>query len=99
MFKRRKLELDELEPELRRTIEAVICGDEVSVLRGGEEIGQLGFRSSILDGEIVVESRLGRPKVEVPEGVTVVVTAMALSKSAPEAVRRIRRRLYDLRPS
>ncbi|WGW11647.1 hypothetical protein LWF01_16375 [Saxibacter everestensis] len=90
-WRRRKpptLVLDELPDDVRRAIEAMVEGDEVAVLRGGEEVGYLSFRSAVLEGHVLPVSRLPQPETPIPEGVTVVATAMSLSGSA-------RRRLSD----
>ena len=62
-----------------------MLGSDVTVTRGGREIGTLTYRSSVLDGVVLpMTSRLQGPELPVPDGVTVVATAMQL----PEAARR-----------
>lgn len=80
--KRTELHLDKLPKGVRSAIETAITGGEVVVSRDGEEIGLLSFRPTVVEGQIIPQSRLGQPKVDVPDGVTVIATAMALSKSA-----------------
>ncbi|WP_413334419.1 hypothetical protein ACH82I_17400 [Brevibacterium sp. GP-SGM9] len=80
--KRTEIHLDQLPEEARTAIESAINGGEVVVRQEGEELGLLSFRATVLEGEVIPKSRLGQPKVDVPDGVTVVATAMALSKSA-----------------
>lgn len=76
------LDLEALPTEVAERIEAVMRGETVAVVRGCEELGTLGFTSAVLEGDLVPMSRLGQPAVKVPEGITVVVTAMALSMAA-----------------
>lgn len=78
----KQLDLDSLPAEAVDLLEAVMRGEAVAVVRGGEELGTLGFTSAVIEGDIVASSRFGQPTVDVPEGVTVVVTAMALSTAA-----------------
>lgn len=80
--KRTEIHLDQLPEEARTAVESAINGGEVVVHQEGEELGLLSFRSTVVEGEVIPKSRLGQPKVDVPDGVTVVATAMALSKSA-----------------
>ena len=87
--KRTEIHLDQLPEEARTAVESAINGGEVVVHQEGEELGLLSFRSAAYPStdsttslDITPKSRLGQPKVDVPDGVTVVATAMALSKSA-----------------
>ena len=83
----RALDLDALPADVRGAIEAAMTGSSVLVRRGGRDLGSLEFRAAVLEG-VVVAPRFPPPHVDVPEGVTVVATAMRLSGSA-------RRRLAD----
>jgi hypothetical protein len=83
----RALDLDALPPDVRRAIEAAMTGSTVLVRRRGRELGSLTFRPAVLEG-VVVAPAPPAPGLDVPEGVTVVATAMRLSESA-------RRRLAD----
>lgn len=81
------LDLETLPRELRDVINAAIEGADIALVDGNRHVGQLSFRSSVLEGVILPEERTA-PEVETPEGVTVVATAMKLSDTA-------RRRLSD----
>lgn len=82
------IDLAVLPAEVRRTLEEALVGRVITLERDGQELGTLSFRSSVLEGEAFPASAFDRPTVDRPEGVTVVATAMALSKTA-------RRRLAD----
>jgi len=73
---------------VRTVLEAALSGTEVTLRRGEQDLGVLTARPRVLDGDVVEAPRLPPPKVEVPEGVLVVATAMRLS-------REVRRRLAD----
>lgn len=82
------IDLAALPADVRKTLEEALVGRVITLKRDGDELGTLSFRSSVLEGEVLEPSRLGRPTVERPEGVTIVATAMSLSASA-------RRKLAD----
>lgn len=95
------LDLETLPPAVRSAVEAMVAGHEVTVRRGGLEIGVLVHRASVLEGTVVggpapkpgpddhVDGYTsGDAARRVPDGVTVVATATKLSHAA-------RRRLSD----
>ena len=82
------LDLESLPPDLRKVVESALLGMDVTVARGGRELGVLTFRSTVLEGVVMPTSGLAWQETPVPEGVTVVATAMNLPKAA-------RRRLSD----
>ena len=83
-----QLELDGLPPEVRAALEAAIAGNEITLALSGRAIGSLEFRSVALEGAVIdVPSEPSAP-ASIPDGVTVVATAMTLSDTA-------RRRLSD----
>lgn len=88
-----RLDVEKLPPDVRAVIEAAIAGDRIDLTRAGATIGSLEFRSNVLEGNViegpVIEGpREPAPAASVPDGVTVVATAMKLSDAA-------RRRLSD----
>lgn len=91
-FGRRRWTLDvtQLPQEARGALEALTTGYEVTLVRGEHELGVLEFRATALEG-VVLERSWGGSRPEstpVPEGVSVVATAMSLSPA-------VRRRLSD----
>jgi len=83
------LDLETLPADVRSVLEAMVLGEEATLVRGHRELGVLSFRSAALEGTLLpgpqISSWRARP---VPEGVTVVATAMRLSPA-------VRRRLSD----
>ena len=83
------LDWDALPAEVAAALEAAVAGEDVALVRSGRRIGSLQFRSDVLEGTVVEATRAPRgPSAAAPDGVTVVATAMRLSKAA-------RRRLSD----
>jgi hypothetical protein len=82
-----QLDIDALPPDVSDAIEAAIAGDCVTLVRSGRSIGELEFRSHVLEGTVIDTPGQHRSG-PAPEGVTVVATAMKLSDAA-------RRRLSD----
>jgi hypothetical protein len=76
------LELDALPVEVRRAVEAAMTGAELRVRRRGRDVGSLTFRAAVLEGVVLAAPRTPAPEVAVPDGVTVVATAMRLSPIA-----------------
>lgn len=83
-----QLELDDLPPEVYAALEAAIAGDGITLTRSGRPIGSLEFRSIVLQGTVVDSPARPTSPAPIPDGVTVVATAMSLSENA-------RRRLSD----
>lgn len=83
-----RLDLEALSPDVRVVLEDAMAGDAVVLLRAGMPVGSLEFRSNVLEGTVVERPRDPEPAAPIPEGVTVVATAMRLSAAA-------RRRLSD----
>ena len=74
------LDLEALPAEFRAVVQAGLAGAEVTVRRGGRDLGTMIFRPAVVDGVIVATPRLPAPEVDVPEGVLVVAVAMRLSR-------------------
>lgn len=83
-----RLDGEELPPAVRVAVEAAIAGRCIVVHRAGLPIGSLEFHSSVLEGTVVERRPEPAAAAPLPEGVTVVATAMQLSETA-------RRRLSD----
>ena len=80
--------MEELPPDVRAAVEGAIAGDGVILTRSGVPIGSLEFRSNVLEGTVVELPKEPVSTASVPDGITVVATAMKLSDAA-------RRRLSD----
>ena len=78
---RPRLDLEELPPALAATLDAAVAGEEVMLTRSGAPLGTLVVRSSTLEGVVHETPRTKDPR-PVPEGITVVATAMELSEKA-----------------
>ena len=79
-----RIELDDLPPEVRALLEAAVVGEEVTLTRGGEPLGTLFFTPRVLQGAVLHvddEADEDEPATPHTEGVTVVATAMRLSKA------------------
>ena len=79
-----RIELDDLPPEVRALLEAAVVGEEVRLTRGGEPLGTLSFTPRVLHGTVLHaedEADEDEPATPHTEGVTVVATAMRLSKA------------------
>ncbi|WP_323095243.1 hypothetical protein [Intrasporangium sp. YIM S08009] len=79
----RTLDLETLPADVRTVLEAMLLGEEATLVRGHRELGVLSFRSTVLEGTLLSDPQITswRPR-PVPEGVTVVATAMRLSPAA-----------------
>lgn len=76
----RTLDLAGLPPQVRHVLEDLVTGREVTLVRGEHELGTLEFRATALEGVVLERTMRGAsPEVDLPEGVTVVATAMRLS--------------------
>lgn len=82
---RPRLDLEELPPALAATLEAAVAGEEVMLTRSGAALGTLVVRSSTLEGVVHETPRTKDPR-PVPEGITVVATAMELSEEARQRI-------------
>jgi len=83
-----QLDLDELPPDVCAALEAAIAGDGITLTHSGRPIGSLEFRSIVLEGTVIDGPAQPTSPTPIPDGVTVVATAMPLSDTA-------RRRLSD----
>lgn len=82
------IDLSDLSGPLRAVLESAVDGVPVQLLRDGREVGALVVRSAVLDGVVLPAAHPEPAPQELPQGVTVVATAMKLSQTA-------RRRLAD----
>ena len=82
------LDVDALPPDVSAALEAAIAGERITLLRAGDPIGSLEFSSNVLEGTVIDSPAQHGSTAPVPDGVTVVATAMKLSDVA-------RRRLSD----
>ena len=73
---------------MRAAVEDAIAGDGIILTRSGVTIGSLEFRSSVLEGTVIERPHEPVSAASVPDGTTVIATAMKLSDAA-------RRRLSD----
>ncbi len=83
-----QLDLDELPPDVCAALEAAIAGDGITLTHSGRPIGSLEFRSIVLEGTVIDGPAQPTSPTPIPDGLTVVATAMPLSDTA-------RRRLSD----
>jgi hypothetical protein len=83
-----QLDVEKLPPDVRAALEEAIAGDGIILTRSGVPIGSLEFRSKVLEGTAVECPHEPVPATSVPDGITVIATAMKLSDAA-------RRRLSD----
>lgn len=83
-----QLDVEDLPPDVRAAIEGAIAGDGIVLTRSGVTIGSLEFRSNVLQGTVVDCPHDPVSPASVPDGITVIATAMKLSDAA-------RRRLSD----
>lgn len=77
-----QLDLSTLPPDIAFAVEAAIAGHSITVARSEKVIGELEFRSSVLDGLVLPTHEEAEPKGAVPAGATVIATAMELSAAA-----------------
>ncbi len=83
-----QLDVEKLPPDVRAALEEAIAGVGITLRRSGAVIGSLEFRSDVLQGAVIERPSDPVPSAPVPDGVTVIATAMKLSDAA-------RRRLSD----
>jgi len=83
-----QLDVEALPPDVRAAIEAAIAGDSIILTRSGVRIGSLAFGTNVLEGTVVERPHEPVSETSVPDGITVIATAMKLSDAA-------RRRLSD----
>ena len=83
-----QLDVEALPPDVRAAIEAAIAGESIILTRSGARIGSLAFGTNVLEGTVVEPRHEPVSETSVPDGVTVIATAMKLSDAA-------RRRLSD----
>lgn len=77
-----QLDVEKLPPDVRAALEDAIAGDGITLYRSGVPIGSLEFRPSVLEGTVVARPSAPVPAASVPDGVTVIATAMQLSDAA-----------------
>lgn len=87
MWGRRKawrIVLEDLPVDVRYALEAAIDGDEVLLISDGKELGRVSVEETVLSGVVIPAPDEPQLTTEVPlrEGVTVVATAMRLSRKA-----------------
>lgn len=82
---RPRLDLEELPPALAATLDAAVAGEEIMLTRSGAPLGTLVVRSSALEGVVRETPRTKDPR-PVPEGITVVATAMKLSEESRQRI-------------
>ena len=82
------MDLEALPADVSAAVEAAIAGESITLVRSGHPVGSLEFRSNVLEGSVVESAARHESKESVPDGITVVATAMRLSETA-------RRRLSD----
>ena len=84
-----RLELDDLAPDVRAAVEALIADGDVEVRRSDEPVGTLTFRPAVLSGAVLPPQPDATPTTAPGrEGVKIVATTMLMSEAA-------RRRLSD----
>ena len=83
-----QLDVEKLPQDVRAAIEDAIAGDGIHLTRSGVTIGSLEFRSNVLEGAVIERPHEPVSAGSVPDGITVIATAMKLSDAA-------RRRLSD----
>lgn len=83
-----RLDMEALPPNVRAAVEDAIAGDSIVLARAGVRIGSLAFASNVLEGTVIERPHEAVSAASIPDGVTVVATAMTLSDDA-------RRRLSD----
>ena len=83
-----QVDVEMLPTELSAFLEKAVAGDDIALYRSGVPIGSLEFRPHVLEGTVVERPAEPVPPASVPDGVTIVATAMRLSDAA-------RRRLSD----
>ena len=103
MWGRRKawrIVLEDLPVDVRYALEAAIDGDEVLLISDGKELGRVSVEETVLSGVVIPAPDEPQLTTEVPlrEGVTVVATAMRLSRKARAAVGGAWRGLCRARP-
>ncbi|APX33466.1 hypothetical protein BH708_12905 [Brachybacterium sp. P6-10-X1] len=82
---RLRLDLEELPPDLAAVLDAAVAGEEVTLTRSDAPLGTLVVRSSTLEGVVRGTPRTEVPR-SVPEGATVVATAMELSEGSRQRI-------------
>ena len=80
--RRPRLDLEELPPAVAAALEAAVAGEEVTLTRSGDPLGILVARPAALEGTVVRGATRAEDPRPVPDGVTVVATAMELSRGA-----------------
>lgn len=77
-----RLDLERLPIDVRVALEAAVDGDPVVLTRAGAEVGTLVFHPDVVEGVVVTPEARPEAAPPVPDGVTVVATAMKLSARA-----------------
>jgi hypothetical protein len=83
-----QLDVEELPRDVRAAVEDAIAGDSIILTRSGVTIGSLEFGATVLEGTVIERPHEPVSAASVPDGITVIATAMKLSDAA-------RRRLSD----
>src|SRR6476661_5720723 len=77
-----QLDVEALPPDVRAAIEAAIAGDSIILTRSGVRIGSLAFGTNVLEGTVAERPHEPVSETSVPDGITVIATAMKLSDAA-----------------
>lgn len=77
-----QLDIQTLPPDVATALEAAMAGEAITLVRSGQTIGVLEFRSHVLTGTVVESPEPPTAPGSTSNDVTVVATAMKLSKAA-----------------
>lgn len=78
----RRLDLQQLPHPVADALERALAGEEVALVRGKELLGTLSVRPAVLEGQLLAAPTGTRDERPDREDVTVVATAMELSRTA-----------------
>lgn len=78
----RRLDLQQLPRAVAAALEAALAGEDIALVRGKELLGTLSARPAVLEGRLLAGPTRPHEERPVREDVTVVATAMELSRTA-----------------
>lgn len=78
----RRLDLQQLPRAVAAALEAALAGEDIALVRGEELLGTLSARPAVLEGRLLAGPTRPHEERPVREDVTVVATAMELSRTA-----------------
>lgn len=78
----RRLDLQQLPRAVAAALEAALAGKDIALVRGEELLGTLSARPAVLEGRLLAGPTRPHEERPVREDVTVVATAMELSRTA-----------------